>query len=622
MNGPLIYEKGLRHGDREMPDSRSLDAYMRIPSLSNPTPSPDGDRIAVLQTNTDESSLRIIDLAKETDAWELNTGAIESPPLWNPCREQLYYQTSTSEGVAIRSVDPRGDSRHLATHNGTCALQDISPDGQFLYYAVDDTVWRYDIDERDAKRVMTETTLVPGPEYFAMSGSLFCSPDGSRLVYTVAVGGHSEGFHPRGQIRLSQADGADSRSLRIDTDPIDGASDALVVRGWHPDEERLLLCDHPFSGHCGIYNLTEDYVEWFGTDLDTSGIPFSGREVPLTFSPNGERFLAWRLEGTDKRLAVYDLDQGVQLFDLGGIIGRDDNQRVGFLSDNRIALVRETETEPGALISVDVSSGATELLSEADYGNIDLEQIVSPDVVRYTTASGATATGVLYQSGNEPSPAIVEVYSGYGSESGWPQDFKRHVQYLVAEGYTVFQPVNPAQPFTGASHEHTAAAGAWLKNRKQVDGDRVAVYGFSLGGYDAVIQALRYPETWAGCISGDGFLNLFDADDQHGGLTELRRTLGDPAENEDEWRAQNPSDELERIEERSRCPLMIWATSHSPQEPFQQFREKLLAYGWHEGENFQSTYLPNQDHVPETARERIERWHPIVAFLHTHLKSK
>lgn len=193
-----------------------------------------------------------------------------------------------------------------------------------------------------------------------------------------------------------------------------------------------------------------------------------------------------------------------------------------------------------------------------DYGDADSAQIVTPELVYYPTAPGTTAPGFLYPSGAESSPAIVEVYTGHPAKSGWPQTFSRYVQDLVWRGYSVFQAVNPAAPFTGELHANNTAAGELLEQHEHVTPARIAANGFSLGGYDALMQAFRYPETWGASVAADGFTDIIDAGEQHRGHPEIRQSLGDPGENEDEWRHQNPIDDLDRLDSGAGCPLFVW----------------------------------------------------------------
>lgn len=593
----------------------TLEAFMGIPRFSLPIPSPNQEWVAVFSGEPDEWQLRILEIKEGMGSGEAIADASKSQPLWDPGGHRLFYLTRTDGSTSIRAVDTRGTTERVTLQEGRCNLETVSPDGRFLYFTTEGTLCRYDFDVKTNEEILSAVRFVPGADYHLSSTSVFCSPDGARIAFTVDADGSAEGYHPTGQICVANADGTERRSLTIDTEPLPASTSGFVVRDWHPDSHKLLVATHPFSGYCGIYDIGEGCVEWFGTELDASDVPFPGLEVPLVFRPDGTAFVAWRLQGSQKVLAVYGFDGDVRTFELGGEVSRSDTPDPQFLDSENLLFVRENEIEPGDLVTLDTTSGETDTLLKVGYGDVDAGQIVDPARVRYQTAEESTAPGLLYKSGERSSPAIVEVYSGYLQDPGWPREFRRDVQYLVANGYTVFQAVNPARMCSGASHANNAAAGEWVKHRDWIDEDRVAVYGFSVGGYDALMQAFRYPETWAACVSGDGFPDLFDADERHGGIAEIRGTLGDPAENESDWRAQNPMDELERLEDGLRCPLLLWGTGSNTEAPFQQLREKVLDCGWTEGSDFHYVYLPAQDHVAQSASDRTQRWRPIVTFL-------
>jgi len=596
-----------------MTPNKGLKSFMHIPKFSHPVPSPDGDHISVFKCEGNAQILQIIDLKSGSSVTTIEN-VIEEQPKWDPTGDHLYYQKRVNGTSDIYMADVQGDSELVVSPESKCVLEDMSPDGQFLYYTTGQALFRFDFNKQQAEQILESVNFVPGTDYPFSRGSVFCSPDGTRIVYTIGVAGSAEAFHPIGKIHLAKIDGTEARELSIQTDEIPTGKESLLVRDWHPDGHRLLIASHPFAGYCGIYNIEQENTDWFGADLNASDVPFSGLEVPLRFYPTGSAFVAWRLQGDRKVLANYTLNNEADTIELGGEVRRQDNRHPQFLQEDALVIVRENKTEPGDLIAVDVSSGTPEPLLKSSYGNVNPDQIVEPILVSYETADGGTAPGVLYESDEQQSPAIVEVYSGYHLESGWPREFRPDIQYLVANGYTVFQAVNPAQSFTDESHAHNAAAGEWIKERDSVNGDRVAVYGFSLGGYDSLIQAFRYPETWAACVSGDGFPDLFEADERRNGIAEIRRNLGDPEDNEHKWHAQNPVDELERMTKGEHCPLFLWATGHKPEEPFKHLRDLVLDHSWTEDDDFQYLYLGDQGHIPESPKERIKRWRHIITF--------
>lgn len=592
-----------------------LAAFVQIPNFAFPTPSTKSDHVAVIKKRADDASLEIHDLT--TGTFRSVADAAKRRPCWVPSGDQLYFLTEKANAPAIWRTDLSGDTHEVVQLEDDAGLEQVDGIGRYLYFTLGEELRRYDEREDVEETILSDGPYVPGSPI----QSVFLSPDGSELAYTIDVDGSSETFHPTGRPCIARSDGSQSRPLEVDTDPIPGASDGLVVRGWHPDYRCLLLASHPFAGHCGVYDLEADRVDWHGLDLDTDGVPFPGLELPLSFLPDGSGFVAWRLAGTSKRLVVYDLDGESTAFHLDGEIDRRVNPEPRFLDDEQLLLVRERETEPGDVISIDVDSGEIEPLIAPGYGAVNSDRIVTPEFVEYAVADGRHAPGVLYRPDDPNGAGLLEVYSGYSPAADWPRTFRPEMQYLAASGVTVLQAVNPADPFTDAAHANYAAAGAWLAELPWVERDRIGVLGFSLGGYDALMQAFRHAEVWTVCICGDGFPDLFAADQEVGGMPTIRDTLGDPEENASVWRRQNPMDELERNSGDKNVPLLLWRTGDRPAKSFEQLYDRMRGVGWDAGENLQYVTFDTQGHVELSCEGRLQRWATITEFVFSYLAS-
>lgn len=119
-------------------------------------------------------------------------------------------------------------------------------------------------------------------------------------------------------------------------------------------------------------------------------------------------------------------------------------------------------------------------------------------------------------------PVIVDVYGGPGSQrvrrnwGGYPRSNEGFFrQYLAQQGYIVFTLDNRGTSFRGAKFEtaqyHKLAsvevedqvAGArWLKSQPDVDGGRIGVFGWSYGGYMALMCMMQAPDVFAAGVSG------------------------------------------------------------------------------------------------------------------------
>jgi dipeptidyl-peptidase-4 len=126
---------------------------------------------------------------------------------------------------------------------------------------------------------------------------------------------------------------------------------------------------------------------------------------------------------------------------------------------------------------------------------------------------------VLKPAGFDPSrtyPAIVEVYGGPHVQTVERSWGSLSDQYLAGQGYVVFRLDNRGMANRGKAFEdviYRQTGGpevrdqlrgvAWLKSQPFVDADKVAIQGWSYGGYMTLMIILQAPEgTFAAAVSG------------------------------------------------------------------------------------------------------------------------
>lgn len=164
-----------------------------------------------------------------------------------------------------------------------------------------------------------------------------------------------------------------------------------------------------------------------------------------------------------------------------------------------------------------------------DYGDVDSAQIVTPQLVYYPIATGTTTPGLLYPSGTESSPAIVEVYSVQPAESGWPQTFS--IWYAGLFGVSGSQ--SRSTVYRRVTRERCNCWRVAATTRSGHSGSDWSIR-ISVGGYDALMQAFRYLETWAASGEGDGFTDIIAVDEKRGGMPQDPSDFGYHGENEAE----------------------------------------------------------------------------------------
>ncbi len=189
---------------------------------------------------------------------------------------------------------------------------------------------------------------------------------------------------------------------------------------------------------------------------------------------------------------------------------------------------------------------------------------VRPQFGTMKAADGQTLHYKLYRpaSAAKPGPALVIVYGGPGAgrqvANRWDGPT---TQYLVGKGWTVFSIDNRGTPDRGKAFEdpiYQAMGGvevadqlaglAWLKQQSFVDPKRVAVYGWSYGGYMTLKLLEAAPGAFAAGVSGAP-VTKWELYDTH--YTE--RYMGNPATDPKPYEASAAIEDAPKIKD----PLLL-----------------------------------------------------------------
>jgi dipeptidyl aminopeptidase/acylaminoacyl peptidase len=221
---------------------------------------------------------------------------------------------------------------------------------------------------------------------------------------------------------------------------------------------------------------------------------------------------------------------------------------------------------------------------------------VSPQLIHFPTfdtdASGATRhiPAWLYMRETDTDKPLPVVFVIHGGPEGQaiPQ-FSGLIQALVNNGYAAFVPNVRGSTGYGKAYSHLddvrlrmdsvkdlAYGAAWVKQQAYLDGDRIAIYGRSYGGFMVLSALVTYPEIWVAGAEFVGISNFVTFLENTSGYRRAHREAeyGSLANDRDFLETISPINHIDNI----RVPLFVQHGANDPRVPLsetQQLVERL-----------------------------------------------
>ncbi len=233
---------------------------------------------------------------------------------------------------------------------------------------------------------------------------------------------------------------------------------------------------------------------------------------------------------------------------------------------------------------------------------------------------------------DEQMPAIVYVHGG--PWQGWMEDhwlINRHLQLLADRGYLVVYAqfrgaLTYGKQFLDAGNEQwgdgmvkdNVAIADWLKQEKNIDKDRIGIFGWSYGGYAALAGAAFSPETFTCAISlyGPTYLDASREESSFGYSPNSLLRIADV--NTEEGlalaHAHSPLYAAEEID----IPVLMSTGSKDDRVPQMQMDKMAEALHYHEKEVTYFIY-PDEGHDYRSKASWTTFWSIAEPFLRKHL---
>lgn len=306
--------------------------------------------------------------------------------------------------------------------------------------------------------------------------------------------------------------------------------------------------------------------------------------------------------------------------------------------DCRRFLVQRSTTELPPVVEVCNIHGATlavlqEEATRREHTRVHDLGLTPPELTTVQTRDGETLHAAVYRpQGVQPgqkAPVVVDVYGGPHAQqvvNAWSMTVDLRAQHFAQQGFAVLVADNRGSARRGLGFEapihrnmgdievrdQVDAVRALTERYPEMDPGRVGVYGWSYGGYIALMCLARAPQTFKAAVAGAPVTH-WDGYDTH--YTE--RYMGTPQDNAEGYRSSAVMTHAAHI----RGPLLL---IHGMIDENVHFRHtgRLITKLIHEGIPHELLPFPEERHGPRSEKDRAFLERRIFAFLKQALEGR
>ncbi len=291
-----------------------------------------------------------------------------------------------------------------------------------------------------------------------------------------------------------------------------------------------------------------------------------------------------------------------------------------------------TDRNPGSFYMYTIEDNKLVKLSDVN-SSLKVENMAEMKPISYKTRDGLKVNGYLTLPKGMPSenlPVVVMPHGGPDSRNSW--GYNPEVQFLASRGYAVFQVnfrgskgygkdfwIAGFKQWGGKMQDDITDGVHWLISQKIADSSRIAIYGFSFGGFSALHGLMSMPQLYKCGASYSGFTNLFTYFKDippylRPNLQMYYETIGNPETDADFFRAISPIFHTDKI----KVPVLIAQGARDPRvnmNETNQFVKELKK------KKVPVTYIFKEEegHVFRNNENRLEFYKKLEIFLDQNL---
>ncbi|HEX9729693.1 MAG TPA: S9 family peptidase [Gemmatimonadales bacterium] len=643
-----------------------LDAIRQVVGVSDPAIAPDGKSIVIVvsrpnyEDNTFESELVLVDVASGTRRVLTYGRSGAAQPAWSPSGAHLAFLSPDEEKRPQIFLMPMagGDARRITGASRGVQQFAWRPDGGALAFVTMDEVpthegaqrhlnafeagnndvfleapiepshlWLVPVDGGDATRLTSgawsvEFVLPPG----SPPSPIRWSPDGASLAY----------------IRLpnTYTGNGDSTTMQI-LDVASGESRGLTGAVAYESTPSFSPDGRTIAYWSPVADPANPAPYWSGNEVwlaPAGGGPGRTLTRPLDHNmflslwmPDGRSLIVAGNHETTVGLWQYPLDGNARQLNVGdlvvsGAFGYD----VTVGPNGEIAFTATTAAHPAELYYMSTTRAEPKRLT--DY-NAWIDGYALGRMERVTWSSDEfMPDGVVIHppdfSPDRSYPLVLLIHGGPMSAS--KTSFSTLGQVMAAQGWVVFQPNYRGSDNLGSAFQRAivgdAGAGpgrdvmagvAVLRSRSYVDGSRMAVTGWSYGGYMTSWLAGNYPDAWKAAMAGAAVTDLEDQYNMADFNVNMRYAMGGSPWTDDRQRAyreQSPISYATRIT----APTLVMSATQDFRVPVTQ-SYKLFHALRDNGVETRFILYPGRTHFPGDPVRSLDVFRNWVEWVRTHL---
>lgn len=343
------------------------------------------------------------------------------------------------------------------------------------------------------------------------------------------------------------------------------------AEAFDPASKRLLITSNDggeFSRIVGYDLASGAMADIEKADWDLVGTSYSRNGRHRVSLVNRDGSIDVRVEENGKPVTLPKLPGG-------------EMRQVTFSDSGRLmAFYLNGDRSPNNLYVHDFKSGKTTQLTRSLSPEIDPNDLVEAEVVRFRSFDGMVIPSIYYKpKGASPTakvPAMVFVHGGPGGQT--MRGYSAQIQYLVNHGYAVLGINNRGSSgygktfFRADDRKHgleplwdCVEAKTWLASQGYIDAEKIGIMGGSYGGYMTLAAMAFRPEAFKVGIDIFGVSNWVRTLESIPPYWEAQRKalydeIGDPVKDKDFLVATSPLFHADKI----RKPLMVIQGANDP----------------------------------------------------------